>query len=164
MHIFISYSSKESDLITTLDEDLAALGHEVWFDRELTRTGGHKWWETILANIRQCDLFIFALTPFSLASEACQREYGYAYALGKPILPIMLAVVDIPTLPPELQELQFVNYIERGRKQALALAATLNGLPPTRPMPDPLPVPPETPLSPLGRIAAVLAKPILTST
>src|SRR5260221_6066491 len=103
MRIFISYSSKERDLITTLAEDLASLGHDVWFDRELTRTGGQKWWETILLNIRQCDLFIFALTPRSLASEACQREYRYAYALNKRILPIMLEVVDIPTLSPELQ-------------------------------------------------------------
>jgi formylglycine-generating enzyme required for sulfatase activity len=164
MHIFISYSSKERELVTTLADDLQALGHEVWFDRELNRTGGRKWWETILANIRQCDLFIFALTPSSLASEACRREYRYANALQKNVLPIMLAVVDIPSLPAELQELQFVNYMERTNKQALALAGTLNGLPPAHPLPVPLPEQPEPPLSPLGRIAAALESDRLTST
>src|SRR5258706_9187820 len=142
MKIFISYS-KDRELVSSLVNDLELLGHEVWFDSELLRTGGQKWWENILFNIRQCDLFIFALTPLSLASEACQREYRYAYALNKRILPIMLSMVDIPTLPPELQELQFVNYVEGGRKQGLALAATLNGLPLARPKPDPLPPQPD---------------------
>ena len=61
MQIFISYSSKNRDLVRTLAADLKALGHDVWFDVELT--GGQLWWDNILDQIRGCDLLIAALTP-----------------------------------------------------------------------------------------------------
>src|SRR5688572_2935636 len=108
--IFISYSSKDRNVVTNLATDLQELGHEVWFDRELSQTGGQKWWSNILSQIRNCDIFLFALTPASLGSDPCQREYRYAYALGKPLVPVMLAAVDIPSLPVELQEIQFIDY------------------------------------------------------
>jgi formylglycine-generating enzyme required for sulfatase activity len=162
MQIFISYSTKDRPLVADLAEDLKALDHDVWFDPELVRNGGQKWWDNILRNVRECDLFVFALTPQSLTSEACEREYGYAYSLGKNILPIMLADVDIPTLPPELQELQFVNYTERSKRQLAALAASLNKLPVPRPLPDPMPDQPKTPLSPMSRIGVALESPSLS--
>jgi peptide/nickel transport system substrate-binding protein len=164
MQIFISYSSKDRELVKGLADDLELLGHEVWFDSELLRTGGQKWWATILTNLRQCDLFIFALTPNSLASDACQREYRYAYALHKRILPLMLAPVDVPTLPPELQEIQFANYTTQSRQQVAALGGSLNSLPPAQPLPDPLPPEPAVPLSPLARLAQQIEAPTLTST
>src|SRR5258706_6772183 len=129
MKIFISYS-KDRELVSSLANDLKLLGHEVWFDPELLSRGGQDWWENILLNVRQCDLFIFALTPRSLASEACKREYRYGNALNKRILPIMLLIVDIPTLPPELQKLQLVTYVEGGSKAEFAhLEGTFRNLP-----------------------------------
>ncbi len=152
MRVFISYSSKDRELVRALSDDLEALGYTVWFDKELSRTGGQHWWSNILTNVRECDLFIFALTPNSLASAACQLEYRYADALHKRILPLVLATTDINTLPPELQEIQFVDYRDHTSRQALALAGSLNSLPPAQPLPDPLPVEPEAPLSPLARL------------
>jgi hypothetical protein len=52
MKLFISYSSKDRDLITQLADDLDFLDdHEVWFDRELNRRGGQEWWRLILEEI-----------------------------------------------------------------------------------------------------------------
>ena len=59
--IFISYSSKNRALVEALANDLETLGHEIWFDKELS--GGQSWWDQILQGIRACDLFVFALTP-----------------------------------------------------------------------------------------------------
>src|SRR5215217_281153 len=110
MDIFISYSSKNRDLVRALAEDLSSLDYGVWFDRELT--GGRDWWADILEHIRACDLFVFALTPESLQSEASRLEYQYAHDLGKNILPVMLIQVSVRVLPSALQRLQFVDYLK----------------------------------------------------
>src|SRR5258708_5454735 len=153
LRLFISYSTKDRDSVAALADDLNELGNEVWYDPELSRMGGQKWWANILSNIRACDLFVLVMTPHSLASEACTLEYRYAYALGKRILPVMLESIDIPTLPPELQELQLVDYRQRNSRQAMALAVTLTNLPPDPPPPDRLPAEPKVPLSPLSRLS-----------
>ncbi|MBZ0099173.1 MAG: TIR domain-containing protein, partial [Taibaiella sp.] len=163
MRIFISYSSKDREQVALLANDLQTLGNEVWFDTELTRTGGQKWWYNILTNLRQCDLFIFALTPNSLSSDPCKREYEYAQALRRRILPVMLQSIDILILPIALQELQFVDYREHSAKQGIALAATLQNLPPAQPLPNPLPPEPQTPLTPLAQLSEYLDAPSLTN-
>ena len=71
MKIFISYSSKDRTLINTLADELEVMGYDVWFDRELTRHGGHKWWTDILEAIRQCAVFLYAASPNMIASEPC---------------------------------------------------------------------------------------------
>src|SRR5437762_2508461 len=106
--IFISYSSKNRLLVEALAKELEDLGHEVWFDKKLT--GGQVWWDEILAAICDCDLCVFALTPESLGSEPCRREYTWATAVNKTVLPIMLRDVDTLALPPELAVIHFVDY------------------------------------------------------
>ncbi len=89
VNIFISYSRKSETAVRALADDIEALGHEVWFDQDVS--GGQAWWDQILASIRTCDVFVFALAPDSLNSKACEREYSYAADLGKPILPVLVA-------------------------------------------------------------------------
>ncbi len=146
MNIFISYSSKDRAIVQQVAADLRRAGHNVWFDEELTRTGGQKWWDNILAELRQRDLVIFALSPHSVSSEACRREYNYANQLNKRILPIIIEAVKFSALPFELQEIQAVDYSQRSAGQGIALAASIQNLPPARPLPKPLPVPPQVPI------------------
>nr|CAA6830278.1 MAG: Unknown protein [uncultured Thiotrichaceae bacterium] len=88
MNIFISYSRKNLKEMEAIVSDVEALGHHVWFDRELS--GGQNWWERILDNIRTTDLVIFILSKDSLNSTACQYEYKYAGSLKKPIIPLQI--------------------------------------------------------------------------
>lgn len=98
-YVFISYCRENQDTVKALAQDIGGLGHKVWLDQELA--GGHAWWDQILAVIRQCDVFLFALAPKSLDSAACKREYKYASALGKPALPVLVADgVSVNLLPP----------------------------------------------------------------
>ena len=76
--IFLSYNRKGAALVEGLIEDLEELGHDVWFDQELS--GGVDWWDRILTEIRGRDLFVLVLTKESLDSLACKREWGYAAA------------------------------------------------------------------------------------
>jgi TIR domain len=99
-------------------------------------------------------IFVFLLDPKALNSTACQREWGYAKELGKPILPILVADgVSTNTLPPELSQLQYVDYRKKDRNSAFSLARALASVPSSKPLPDPLPPPPEAPVSYLGALA-----------
>ncbi len=149
--IFLSYSRENSETVGTLARDLEDLGHEVWFDQELT--GGQVWWDQVLARIRDCDLFVFALAPKALDSHACKLEYTYAYELKKIVLPVLVADGISPNLLPRaLSAIQYVDWRGQSKKSAFALVKALNGLPAPLPLPDPLPETPEAPISYLGDI------------
>lgn len=150
-NIFISYSRGSKAIAITLASDIEALGHTAWFDQEIS--GGGSWWDQILAQVRECDVFAFVLDPEALGSAACKREYGYAADLGKSILPILVSdQVSTDLLPPALSQIQFVDYRNRDRDAAFRLARALNALPAPGPLPDPLPPPPEAPISYLGSL------------
>jgi hypothetical protein len=154
--IFLSYSRDTAAVVDTLAADIKELGHSVWLDRELS--GGQTWWNQILEGVRASDVFVFALTQQSLNSVACMREYGYASALGKPILPVLLSDgVAVNLLPPALAQIQVVDYRGLDRGAALRLARAFQVLPPPRPLPNPLPPLPDVPLSYLGGVAEQLA-------
>lgn len=152
MQIFVSYNRQGEEIARTVVADLEALGHDVWLDQELS--GGQSWWDTILETVRNRDLFVFILEPASLGSTACRREYEYATALGKPILPVLVSDgVSTPLLPPALTKIQHIDYRTPDRDAALQLARAIGAAPEAPPLPDPLPEAPEAPLSYLGGLA-----------
>ncbi|MBL1136650.1 MAG: TIR domain-containing protein [Chloroflexi bacterium] len=156
MRIFVSYSSRNRPQVTALVQDLENTGHDVWYDQEAA--GGHEWWADILDNIRACELFIFALTPESLDSEACRREYRYAHALHKRILPVRLSkAVNPASLTIELQKINFVDYFSGAEQEYRQLVRGITSLKPPVPMPDPMPDEPPVPISPLGELREKIA-------
>jgi hypothetical protein len=56
--IFISYNRESEEAVRKLAADLNSLGHDVWFDKDLS--GGQAWWDKILAIVRSCDVFVLA--------------------------------------------------------------------------------------------------------
>jgi len=157
--IFISYSSKNRELVNKLADDLELLVYEphIWFDRELLRTGGQKWWDNILAEILKCEIFIYSISPQMLSSEPCKREYEYATALGKPILPVMLTDTNYHYLPGDIQPLQIVSFTGRTEIQRSALGDSIKNIPKAHSLPDPLPTPPDAPLHPAGVLFAQIS-------
>jgi len=145
--IFISYSGKEHlEEIDQLVKDLELLDKSVWLDKKLS--GGQEWWDTILDNILQSDVFIFIVTEKSLKSIACTSEYTYALALNKPLLPI---TIDNKTrdkhLPPQLSKFQVLNYQERNSRTALELAKSIYNIYKSHSkLPINLPEPPDIPI------------------
>jgi hypothetical protein len=155
---FISYSRQSQAMVKTLAQDIEALGPTVWFDQEIS--GGRSWWEQILAELRRCDVFIFALDSQALNSTACKREYEYAAALGKPILPILISDdVSPDLLPSALSQIQFIDYRVQDRQSGIRLAKALNSIPPAPPLPDPLPDPPPVPVSYLASLTERVESP-----
>jgi hypothetical protein len=129
------------------------MGHAAWYDREVA--GGQAWWNAILRQIRECDLFIIILTPKSLESQACRAEHSYASRLQKTILPVLCRDgVKVNLLPPELSVIQFVDYRTQDKQAAYAMVRSLHGVPESAPLPDPLPPEPPVPISYLGDLRA----------
>ena len=85
MTVFLSYSRDDADAIEQLRKDIEALRGPVWFDRKLR--GGQDWWNEILEEIRDCDLFVLAVSDRSLRSIACLAEMRYALRLTEGIPP-----------------------------------------------------------------------------
>ena len=149
--VFLSYARTDRARIDTLSGDLQLLGHQVWFDRELT--GGVHWWEGILKAIASADVFIFVASRDAAESVACRRELEYALALGLPILPVAMDGLDrIGALPPFIESLQIVDYSHATKADAINLARALAALPPRGALPDPLPDPPPWPASPISAL------------
>ena len=69
---FISYRSLNRPEVERLVVDIRALGHEAWFDKELT--GGQTWWDQIMEQVRACDYVIAALSPDVVKSKPCTEE------------------------------------------------------------------------------------------
>lgn len=152
LNVFISYSRKSDTSAKHIASDIVALGYSAWFDKELS--GGQTWWDQILEHIRDCRLFVLVLDPESLNSTACKREYTYAAELGKPIVPVLVSdQISDNLLPQALSKIQYVDYRSEDRDAALRLARAIATTPPAPPLPDPLPPPPEVPLSYLGTLA-----------
>ena len=150
--IFLSYARETETAVKTLADDIDRLGYATWLDHDLN--GGRAWWEQILTQIRDCEIFVMALSTDSLRSTACTRECGYAEKLGKPILPIMVADgVSANLLPPRLSQIHIVDYRKQDRDAIAALARALRAMPSAAALPQPLPEPPAAPISYLSRLA-----------
>ncbi len=94
MRLFISYAREDAALIKDIVAVLSAGGHEPWFDHRLLP--GQDWQEQLLTHIRDCEAFLYALTPRSVESEWCMWEFGEAVKLGKSVIPLLLKRTPLP--------------------------------------------------------------------
>lgn len=104
MRLFISYARVDK---STCQQLLQALGdaHEVWYDRRLL--AGMEWWPEIEYRLHWCDGLIYVLSPESVASEYCIREYELARRLGKRIFPVLIQ--SNTRIPAELGIYQYAD-------------------------------------------------------
>jgi len=147
MSAFISYARQDEAAIAELRVDVERAAGSAWFDKDIE--GGQVWWDIVLERIRTSDLFIFALTPSSLASKACEVELTYAAAVQRTVIPVLLQQVNLELLPSSLAPLQIVDYRVRTPETAVALTLALSRAT-AGPLPDPLPAPPPAPMNSLG--------------
>ena len=160
MRIYLCFSRRDGEQAFQLRADLLQLGHEVWLDDDLQ--GGQVWWDEVLSRIRGCDLFVLALSPGCVASQACMAEAAYAAALERPILPVVVSPVDAARLPASVVNLQWVSYVNRGRDDTLQLAVAVDHFGHTPALPSPLPLPPPVPVSYLVDLRLELERPSLS--
>jgi uncharacterized RDD family membrane protein YckC len=157
MTVFVSYSSRDKDAVKSLAQDLQDADEQVWLDQRLG--GGDAWWRAILEQIRECDVFVFALSQNSIQSRPCQSELSYARDLGLPILPVQVGSVDSMQLNP-LATVQAVDYRNPTPSTAMRLFAGLHRERARRQsLPSPLPEEPAVPFEYLIRLYTTIAGP-----
>lgn len=105
--IFVSYSRVDKRFTEELVRHLRRTYGlaNVWYDDELH--GGVRWWQEILKQIAECDVFLYLLSNESVTSSYCQAEFTEARRLQKPIVTIQ--VRDRTRLSDELGEIQYVD-------------------------------------------------------
>ncbi|WP_301146679.1 sensor domain-containing protein [Mycobacterium simiae] len=156
MALFISYSSQDRAKVDALTNALRRGQNQVWFDQELG--GGDSWWAKILEQIRECEVFIVALSSNWLQSKPSQAELRYAQALGRPILPVRVGDVDSMRVNP-LAALQIIDYREPTVDAGIQLVTAVHGLRSKPvPLPDPLPEEPPVPFGYITRLGNTLAE------
>ena len=73
--------------------------------------------------------------------------HSYADALGKPVLPILVAEeVSTNLLPPKLSQLHWVDYRQPERDALARLARAFLKISAPKPLPNSLPLPPPAPI------------------
>ena len=156
--VFISYARVNRAQVEKLVEHLGYLGCQTWIDSSLR--GGQQWWEQILRKIAESDVFFPVISRDALNSTACQREFDWAEALRKPVLPVAVEPLS-KALSPRLARLQVIDYFDPAQQErnALTLAGALAALPPAPSLPEPMPAPPAVPLSYLSDLAELVSGP-----
>ena len=159
MKVFISYSRHDEGAVRSLVGDLQRAPVQVWLDEELG--GGAAWWTAILKEIRECTVFLFALSNNSLNSKPCRAELGYAQALGLPILPVQVGEISSFRADPIFSR-QLIDYRKPTAATGFALMGALNEHAAQRAdLPDPLPDAPPIPYEYLQRLGASIRDPAI---
>ena len=159
MGIFISYSNLDGDAVRALVDDLGDAGHDVWLDQDLR--GGDAWWRAIIRQIRDCSVFVYAVSDNVLRSKPCQAELSYARALGIPVLPVQIGEIASKRTT-DIIDLQVLDYRKPDRRMGIKLTAAVNACAAQRAeLPDPLPLPPPIPYEYLSRISTAANSPDL---
>ncbi|MEZ4668694.1 MAG: SUMF1/EgtB/PvdO family nonheme iron enzyme [Anaerolineae bacterium] len=89
-HVFISYSTQNSQYAKLLADKLRQEGFDVWIDNSKLRSSDN-WWESIVRALRDCAAVVVIMTPEAKASKWVQREVTLADIWQKPTFPVLLA-------------------------------------------------------------------------
>lgn len=107
MNIFLCYPSAERATADKVNLALLAQGHDVFFDRD-DLPAGDEYHQRIGRAIEQSDVFIFLLTPDSLAkgrytlTELNIAQAKWEHPAGH-VLPVMIQPMPIKEVPPYLR-------------------------------------------------------------
>jgi len=107
MKIFLSYPSAHKEIAASINYELQANGHDVFFDKE-DLPPGQSYNERIRSAIEACDLFIFLITPESVTqghytlTELKIAGRKWPTPAGH-VLPVMLEATPFENIPAYLK-------------------------------------------------------------
>jgi TIR domain/Protein of unknown function (DUF2510) len=153
--VFVSYFRRDEVAVRSMVGDLQRAGFSVWLE---DLGGSYAWWTQIVEQIRECTVFLFALSDSSLNAIPCRVELGYAEDLGLPIVPVQIGEVSRYASDPIVSR-QSIDYRNPSAASGLALLAALNEHAAHRTeLPDPLPEEPPIPVVYLHRLSQILGR------
>jgi HEAT repeat protein len=122
-HVFISYSSKDSEFVKELDAKLNEARIKSWtYTRELF--AGNHWEREIDEAIKASFVVLVVMTPDAKKSEYVTYEWSFAFGIGKLVIPIHLKTVK--KWHPKLDESKIQNLdFRNGKRPYIELISTL---------------------------------------
>ena len=117
--VFVSYASVDRPKVVALAERLRRAGVSSWVDQE-SIPGASLWAQEIVEAIERCRVLILAASRASFESPNVLREVTIASERRKPILPLYLERVPLPSrLAFPLAGIQHIDLFEHPLEQAL---------------------------------------------
>jgi len=92
-NVFISYSRKDTTFARRLYDALTAQKRSTWADWEGIPYSVD-FWREIQQGIDAAEVFVFIISPDSLASMVCNQEIAHARSNNKRIVPVMHRAID----------------------------------------------------------------------
>jgi hypothetical protein len=100
-HVFLSYSRSDRQYVEQLASFLTARGIRVWLDQSLDP--GDRFTAAIQAAIRDSSVMVAVMSAEAASSTWVNTEIEYAFALGRPIVPLVIEPCELPMLLVPLQ-------------------------------------------------------------
>ena len=91
---FVCYAHEDSADVFPLLSMLVEADVPIWFDEGISP--GNPWRDELANAIDRCRVFLYFVTPASVASRNCQRECGYALDSEKSLLAVHLEETQLP--------------------------------------------------------------------
>ena len=107
--IFISYSRKDTEFARSLVSAFAEQKLDIWVDWE-DIPPSVDWMKEIEKGIEEANIFIFIISPDSIASKVCGEELAHAVKNGKRIIPVVARDVDMANIPASISHVNWVFF------------------------------------------------------
>lgn len=124
-HIFISYAHDDADqLASDIEHSLKEYGYDVFLDRESIQ-GGELWIKSIENAVMNSTHFIAILTPSSIGSIWCGREYQLAMQNNIKVIPLLAKDCIVPGF---LSNLQFIDFRSASNSYQKSIEKLINAI------------------------------------
>jgi CRP-like cAMP-binding protein len=113
--VFVSYARADVEFAKQLARGLRRLGVDVWLD-VYSIAAGKSWARQVGDALDSCGAMVVVMSPASMSSENSDDEWNFYLDKRKPVVPVLLAPVDVPY---RLNKLQYVDFTTRPFDEAL---------------------------------------------
>ena len=107
--LFVSYSRKDTEFARKLTERLKAEGMDAWVDWQ-DIPPSVDWMNEIKKGIEEADIFLFLVSPDSIASTVCAEELEHGIVNGKRIIPVIARDFDANSAPKTITHLNWIFF------------------------------------------------------
>ena len=94
-YVFVSYAHANVDLVYAEIAWLQQQGVRLWYDASGI-SAGSEWNDEIASAIKSASIFVYFITPESVASEHCRRELNFAQNQGCRVIAVHLEDTEVP--------------------------------------------------------------------
>src|SRR5262245_47793850 len=93
-YIFVCYAHEDAPLVYPELARLKDAGFNIWYDEGISP--GYTWRDEVALALTQCSLFLFFVTPRSVASSNCQKEVNFCLSRERKVLAVHLERTALP--------------------------------------------------------------------